>query len=109
MLSKRGVARDLKTSPYILELVYNNDDKISFVFSSKINYNKFINKYINNRINISDSLSNRFKISISFDILSDLCLYRKIEHRGFYIIYNDEVIEWLNNIKLDGLLRILQN
>lgn len=108
MLSRRGVTDDLKTSPYIVELNYNYD-VIDYVFSSKINYNKFKNRYNKERENLSKSLVNRFKINLNSDILSDIRTYLKIEHRGFLIVVNGEVIEWLNTIKLDGKVKILKN
>lgn len=108
MLSRRGVTYDFKTSPYVFETSYNND-KIVFVFSSKLHYNKFNEKYLIARDKIATSLSNRFNLNISFNILSDILLYRKIEKRGFLIKYNDEVVEWLNIIELDGQMKILKN
>lgn len=108
MATRKGVERDLSISPFIYEVIYD-DDKIEFVFSSKINYNKFNARILNNRINISKSLSHRFKMNINLDILADIVLYQKIEHRGFLIKVNNEVIEWLNIIILDGKIRILKN
>lgn len=109
MLSRRGVTNDLQNTPYIVKLKYNDDSEVCYHFSSKTNINKFEEKYINNRINIMYSLQNRFKLLITNDILSDLLLYRKIEHRGCYIKINNEVVECLNNIKLDGVAMIIKS
>ena len=48
-------------------------------------------------------------MNLNSDILSDIRTYLKIEHRGFLIVVNGEVIEWLNIIKLDGKVKILKN
>lgn len=108
MLSRRGVTYDFESSPYVYELFYENN-KIEFVFSSKLHYNKFNEKYLTYRDKIAISLSKRFNLNISMSILSDILLYRKIENRGFLIKYNDEVIKWLNIIELDGQMKILKN
>lgn len=109
MLSRRGVSSDLQTSPYVVELLYEDENRIAFYFSSKLHFNKFNDRFINKRIDLMYSLQNRFKINISLDILSDILLYKSIEHRGFYIRINDEVVTCLNNIELDGKLKILKN
>ena len=108
MLSRRGVCNDLKTSPFIYNVLYDNDT-IDFIFSSKTNMNKFEERKLDNRVNISRSLTGRFKLNISMDILADIVLYQKIEHRGFLIKLNNEEVLWPSIIKLDGQIRMLKN
>lgn len=77
--------------------------KIIFYFSSENNLFKFKDKIIWHRNWMQESLSNRFNLNIANDNLSDIVLYRKIEKRGFLIITErGEIIEWPNQIRLDG-------
>lgn len=48
--------------------------------------NKFKSNISSNRDWLNDSMSRRFKFTMSLDLLADLSLYRKIETRGFMII-----------------------
>ena len=108
MLSRRGVTDNLKTSPYIVEINYNYD-AIDYIFSSKVNYNKFKNRYLSERNILTKSLIDRFKININSNILSDIRTYLKIEHRGFLIVINGKVVECQDIIVLDGKMKILEN
>ena len=77
--------------------------RIIFYFSSENNLFKFKDKIIWHRNWMQESLSNRFNLNITNDNLSDIVLYRKIEKRGFLIITEKgEIIEWPNQIRLDG-------
>ena len=109
-LSRGGVAYDLKSSPYRYCMTYAGAhdkkigvfDTITFVFSSKLYRNKFLNQYKSNRKKINGSLSNRFGFSVDFNLLADLKLYSSIEKRGFLLYKNGESVECLSSIKLDG-------
>ena len=102
MLTRGGIAYDLNKSPYKHEVIYNNEE-ITFVFSGEYNLNSFKNKLNENRERISESLTKRFKLDITCDLLADIKLYTSIEKRGFLIERNEDKITCLNIIKLDGL------
>ena len=107
MLSRRGVADDLRTSPYIQTIAYEND-VIEYIFSSKVNYNKFEQRLKDSRDKLSTYLSTKYELPIDFDILADIKLYESIEHRGSLIKVNGKEVLWLSNIKLDGQIKIQQ-
>lgn len=109
-LSRGGIAYDLKSSPYRYCMTYAGAhdkkigvfDTITFVFSSKLYRNKFLNQYKSNRKKINGSLSKRFGFSVEFNLLADLKLYSSIEKRGFLLYKNGESVDCLSSIKLDG-------
>lgn len=100
-LTRGGVCYDLRTTPFIFEVSYN-DELIRYAFSSEYNRTSFRNRIMENRENINNSLTKRFKIEISMDKLADIKLYSNIEKRGFLIETDRESIEWLSIIRLDG-------
>lgn len=79
------------------------------MFSSKNHRDKFIENLESNRSIIDTSLSKRFKVKISFNVLCDIVLYNKIESRGFLIIHEGVEFTCLNQIALVGENRILKN
>ena len=102
-LTRRGICYNLEKSPYSTTLVYG-DKLIIFYFSSARYKEKFDSELEAARDTLHESLSKRFKIKITFDILSDLILYRKIEKRGFHVFYDGEAYrQWPSSIKLDGV------
>lgn len=106
MLTRNGIAYNLKLSPYEHIIDYPNGEVIKFKFSSLLYKENFIKKVTDNRKKISQSLSNRFGIDISNDILCDLKLYSSIEKRGFLIETKEGYYKCLNTIKLDGQNKI---
>lgn len=106
-LTRNGICYNLSKSPYTTRLVYG-DTLIIFYFSSERYKNKFDNELADARNKLHESLSKRFKIKITFDFLSDLILYRKVEKRGFYVFYDGEVFtEWPKQVKLDGVHKMI--
>lgn len=105
-LTRRGVCYDLEKSPYQIELWYG-DKLIIFSFSSANNKERFKTKLLDHRKKLEKSLTNRFKIIITFDILADLILYKNVEKRGFYLCYDGEVFkQWPATLKLDGVKKM---
>lgn len=101
-LTRNNIAHDLNISPHTLVVDYL-DEKITYVFSSRLYKEKFLSQMVDNRKKINESLSKRFGIEVIFDRLADVKLYDSIEKRGFLIVLeNGEKIKWLNNIILDG-------
>ena len=107
-LTRNGIAYNFYNSPYELKVSYNNNDLL-FRFSSANNVNKFKNKLKENRENIKVSLSKRFKINLSLDLVADIKLYNSIETRGFLIIHKDEYFECLEEVEFDGIKMTKKN
>ena len=60
-------------------------------------------KQAENRILINELLKTKFHFMTEFNALADLCLYVKIENRGFYIILEDgKVITCQRDLALYG-------
>lgn len=112
-LTKRGIAYNLKLSPYKVQLEYvassRDVNSITFVFSSEFYRQKFSEELQNNRAKIQESLSKRFGYEVKQEMLCDIVLYSKIEKRGFLIFYNNEVVECQEYITLDGKNLIIKN
>lgn len=106
MLTRNGIAYNLKLSPYKITLKYDQNDYITFKFSSQLYKDNFQNKIKSHRENIKNSLSKRFGFIIVNEKLSDLKLYSSIEKRGFLIETKEGIFECLNIIKLDGQNKI---
>ena len=107
-LTKRGIAYNLKLSPYKKKINYGGNRCLTYVFSSTNYLKKFEGMLEDNRININNSLSKRFGFTIMNDLLCDIKLYSTIEKRGFLILNNKEGFECLESIKLDGK-NLMQN
>ena len=77
------VYKDINESNYIFE--YN---KLKFYFSSLFYKEKFIKEHIDFIRDESMKLKIKFKCSIYCDEMILLLLYKKIEKRGFKVLYN---------------------
>jgi hypothetical protein len=82
-MTRNGIFYDLHKSSFRY-----TQNKIVFVFSSQTHLFKFKERLHQNRIKVNNSLSSRFGITCSFDVLADLVLYQQIEKRGF-LVYNE--------------------
>ena len=98
-LTRNGVCYDLRNTPYIHTVIYE-DYKIVFHFSSELNRKRFEERILDNRATINNSLTNRFNMTVKLDKLADVDLYNKVEKRGFYIVANGRIVEWLEEIKI---------
>lgn len=83
-LTRRGVCKDLKNSPYQFSYFYK-DKVITLSFSSKLHMENFVKNRQKNWSMIYNHLYKRFKFHIDCVLLSDCNLYQKIEHRGCFI------------------------
>ena len=81
------VYKDINESNYIFE--YN---KLKFYFSSLFYKEKFIKEHIDFIRDETMKLKIKFKCSIYCDEMILLLLYKKIEKRGFKVLYNDKQI-----------------
>lgn len=79
---------DLNLSTYKL-----NYKRFTFIFSSKFYINKF-EKDLQNYIDIEDKkLYSKYKIVLETDEYLALSLYKKIEKRGFKVLFLDREIK----------------
>lgn len=104
MITRNGICYDLEMSSYRVKI-----DGLTFVFSSKMHKEKFINKHKEHREKINISLSRRFNYDVNVDKLADIVFYRKIENRGFLIIDNEGNKLWQNNIIFGGGVVTMRN
>ena len=81
------VYKDINESNYIFE--YN---KLKFYFSSLFYKEKFIKEHIDFIRDETMKLKIKFKCSIYCDEMILLLLYKKIEKRGFKVLYNNTPI-----------------
>lgn len=100
-LSRNGIAYKFDTSPYELKVRYH-DFNLIFRFSSENNIKKFLTKQDSNREKLQISLTKRFKINLSLDLIADLKLYSQVETRGFLILSKDMRFECLEEVVFDG-------
>ena len=108
-LTKSGVAYDLTISPHRYEVIYNNESKLIYTFSSNLYLTKFQEKLVEHREKVNKSLTKRFGFGIENNQLCDIKLYTMIEKRGFLIDNTKERFECLSSIKLDGNNLIMMN
>lgn len=98
---KTKIFYDLSKSTYSLDV-----GRLRFYFSSEFYRDVFRGRIAENRDKINASLSNRFKMKLSFDQLADLFLYQKVEKRGFRVEL-DGVSLCQDNITLNGESKML--
>lgn len=79
-LSPYGVCYDIKESPFTVDL-----NGYQFKFSSVKHLDSFKAKYKVKEEWLSDSLSRRFKMPVSADVLALFQLYSQVETRGFFV------------------------
>lgn len=102
-MTKSGVERDLRRSPYVTNLMYGNKN-VTFCFSSATCKMRFDEAIESNRKEIRESLTARFKIE--FKVANEFCditLYRKIERRGFLICMEGVEVKWLGELTYNGI------
>ena len=107
-LTRNNIAHDLNISPHRFVQRYSND-YVTYVFSSEFYREKFRRECREHSEKVNNSLSNRFGFSIRAELVADLKLYSAIEKRGFLIYYNEDKVECLNDITLDGLMLTQKN
>lgn len=90
MKTMRGIYYDLEESDYIYR--YRN---YKFYFSSKVYLRKFKER-LKNYVNVENKkFQNRLKVDIDFSHIFALDLYKKIEKRGFLVLYKDKKLQYL--------------
>lgn len=91
----------LDESIHRLTVEYNEDTKLTFVFSSELYKNIFTRNLKDNREKINAALSKRYGFNIQNNIIADIKLYKEKEKRGFLILGKEEY-RCLNDIQLNG-------
>lgn len=84
MKTRRNIYYNLEESPYITKF---NDFRFSF--SSKFYQNKFEDTLASYIAEESTKFKNKYNVNINLTDLLAFNLYRKIEKRGCYCIYNN--------------------
>ena len=82
MKTINGIYLDLKESEY--KLNYNG---LIYYFSSELYMNKFKNNVKQFIVEETAKLKTKYKINIYFDTMLTISYYKKIEKRGFRIVY----------------------
>lgn len=102
-MTPSGIEYRLEISPYYVNVEYHNGNKIAFYFSSELGKRKFSQGLEENRQAIHESLTNRFRMK--FKISPDFCdlqFYKRIERRGYLIIFNGVKMEWQGKLVYSG-------
>lgn len=82
MKTINGIYLDLKESDY--KLNYNG---LIYYFSSELYMNKFKNNVKQFIVEETAKLKTKYRINIYFDTMLTIAYYKKIEKRGFRIVY----------------------
>lgn len=97
MITRNGICYDLSVSEYRTTV-----NQLTYVFSSQLHLDKFMERLEDNRKVINKSLTKRFKLPVDVSTLADMVLYKKIETRGFLIVTNEGQELWQNNTTFVG-------
>lgn len=86
-LTRYGVCYDLSESPYVADW-----GCMEFHFSTKGHMERFMDEVGTRCRWLNDSLSKRFHVPVRTDGLGAVQLYQMIENRGFYVVFDGEVV-----------------
>ena len=94
------IYNDINESEY--KITY---DKLTFYFSSKFYLEKFTREYSNFIKDETMKFKIKYKCNADIDEMLLLLLYKKIEKRGFRVLYNDTNIRenYMINCEIDGI------
>ena len=92
---------DLTKSTY-----FYKTKNFTYIFSSELYLNKFIDNLKDNRIKLKNRLESRFRIKVNLDDYFDFILYDTIEKRGFLIKTAEGDIFCLKEVTLNGGIKI---
>lgn len=91
------VCTDLAASPWRV-----STGGITYHFSTEIHKDRFVERLENYRADVRQKLSKRYRVAANIPLLADICLYRLIENRGFYIECKEGVYTWPEQVELSG-------
>lgn len=97
MISRRGICYDLTKSHYRYKI-----GGLTFVFSSKLHKDNFVDRLESNREKINESLSKRFGLTVDVSMLADIVLYKRIETRGFLIESKEGISTCVSDITCES-------
>lgn len=98
-ITRRGVCKDLKNSPYQFTF-FHAGKEITLNFSSKLHLKNFTENRQKNWSMLYNHIYKRFKFKVDCVILADCNLYQKIENRGCYIKIGNQEYTDVSNIVL---------
>lgn len=95
MKTKNGIYLNLKESEY--KINYNG---LIYYFSSELYLNKFKNNVKQFIIEETAKIKAKYKINIYLDTMLIISFYKKIEKRGFRVVYkeNEKIIELTEDV-----------
>lgn len=93
MKSARGIYYNLNESDYIFE--YNH---FKFYFSSVLYLNKYKSLYQDYIEKETKKLNAYYKANINCEVMLLLTLYKKIEKRGFKVVYDNKDLKEDTNL-----------
>ena len=88
MITKRGIYYDLNDSTYTLKV-----EGLTFYFSSKFYLEKFTREYSNFIKDETMKFKIKYKCNAYIDEMLLLLLYKKIEKRGFKVLYDGNELQ----------------
>lgn len=100
VLTRRGVCKQLKYSPYTFTY-FHNGKFVHLAFSSKLHLEKFVELREKNYSMIYNNINKRFKFKVDCTFLSDFNLYQKVENRGCYINFGGTIYKSIDDITID--------
>ena len=103
MKTKNGIYLDLKESEY--KINYNG---LIYYFSSELYMYKFKNNVKQFIIEETAKIKAKYKINIYLDTMLTLSFYKKIEKRGFRVVYkeNEKTIELTQDVLIANQILI---
>ena len=99
-LTRRGVCKQLKYSPYTFTY-FHKGKFVHLAFSSKLHLEKFVELREKNHAMIYNNINKRFKFKVDCTFLSDFNLYQKVENRGCYINFGGTIYKSIDDITID--------
>lgn len=87
MKTRRGIYLDLEESTYIYKI-----EGLTLYFSSAFYMQKFIETYREYSTTIERKVKEKYKVYIDLSLYLAFSLYKKIEKRGFKVLYKGEPV-----------------
>lgn len=102
MKTRRGIYYDLEESPYITKF-----RDYRFYFSSEFYRNKFETNLLDYIKEETTKIKKKYQVNIDFTDILAFNLYRRIEKRGCYVIYqNNSLNNYIIKNELNGYIQI---
>ena len=97
-MTRKGVVYNLYESPFM----FTNEHKLTFIFSSNFNKQRFKISLKENRDNLENLFSKRLGFTPHLSSFYDIALYLRIERRSFLLRLESGEYICQNDLILDG-------